>query len=179
MTQWLPNAVCFQLVWVAAVGGASNGWWWAGPLALAAFAAWQLPASRSRRADLMLMMGAAVAGFAIDTLWVQLDLMRFTTPLPWPGVAPVWIVALWMGFALTLNHSLAALKRHLGLASLLGLVGGPLAYGIAARAWSAVDFSEPVWIALSALALAWGAITPLLLVMATRLEPSPPLALSR
>ena len=32
---WLPNAIAFQLVWLAAVGGAGRGWWWSGPLALA------------------------------------------------------------------------------------------------------------------------------------------------
>jgi hypothetical protein len=171
MKGWVANALCFQLVWLASVGGAARGWWWAGPLAVVAFAAWQLPTSRWPRADLLLMFGAAVLGFLIDTLWVRLDLMRFTTPLPWSGLAPVWIVALWMGFALTLNHSLAGLKRHLWLAAALGVVGGPLAYGVAERAWHAVQFAQPSWIAYAALALAWGAVTPLLLVAARRLDP--------
>lgn len=175
MKTWLPNAICFQLVWLAAVGGAAQGWWWAGPAALLAFAAWQVPLSRRPGVDVGLMLGAAALGFATDTLWVQLGLMRFSTPLPWSGVAPVWIVALWMGFALTLNHSLASLKRHLALAALLGVLGGPLAYAVADRAWSAVDLAEPTWSVLLALALAWGAITPLLLRAATRFDPGAPL----
>jgi hypothetical protein len=176
---WLPNAISFQLVWLAAVAGAARGWWWAGPLALAAFAAWQLPLSGGRRADLLLMLMTAALGFAIDTLWVKLELMRFTTPLPSAQLAPVWIVALWMGFALTLNHSLAALKRHLWLAAALGLIGGPIAYGVAEGAWSAVQFGRPAWIVLGALALAWAAVTPLLLVLARRLEHVPVVALAR
>lgn len=171
MKGWLANAVCFQAVWLAAVAGAARGWWWAGPLALLVFAAWQLPLSHGPRADLLLMAVVAAVGFAIDSLWVQLDLMRFRTALPWEGLAPVWIVALWMGFALTLNHSLAGLKRHLGLAAALGLVGGPLAYGIAERAWDAVDLHADAWPALGALALAWGVVTPLLLLLARRLDP--------
>lgn len=170
MKGWLANAVCFQLVWLAAVGGAARGWWWAGPLALMVFAAWQVPTSPWPRADLLLMLGAAVLGLLIDTLWVQLGLMRFTTPAPWAGLAPVWIVAMWMGFALTLNHSLAGLKRHLGLATMLGVVGGPLAYGVAERAWHAVQFAPPSWVVFVALALAWGLVTPLLLFAARRLD---------
>jgi hypothetical protein len=170
MKHWLPNAICFQLVWLAAVGGAAQGWWWAGPIALVLFAAWQLPASRSPRSDMALMLGTAVLGFLIDSAWVWFDLMRFTTPLPWAGFAPVWIVALWMGFALTLNHSLAGLKTHLWLAGALGIVGGPLAYAVAHRAWQAVDFTQPEWIVFVALALAWGAVTPLLLVAARQLD---------
>jgi hypothetical protein len=119
------------------------------------------------------MLAAAVLGFAIDSLWVKLDLMHFSTPLPWAGLAPIWIVSLWMGFALTLNHSLRRLKQHLGWAAVLGLLGGPLAYAIAARAWLAVELVDPHWIALSALALAWGVLTPLLLLFAVRLDPPP------
>jgi hypothetical protein len=176
VSRWLPNAICFQLVWLAAVGGAAQGWWWAGPAAVAAFAAWQLPLSRWPRADALLMLGTAALGFLIDTLWVQLALMRFTTPLPWAGLAPVWIVALWMGFALTLNHSLAGLKPHLWWAALLGVVGGPLAYGVAERAWSAVALAQPAWQPLAALALAWGLVTPLLLLAARRLVVAPEVA---
>lgn len=174
MRSWLPNAICFQLVWLASVGGAAQGWWWAGPLAVVAFAAWQLPLSRAPRADALLMLVAAGVGIVIDTLWIQLDLMRFTTPLPWSGVAPIWIVSLWMGFALTLNHSLASLKRHLGLAAALGILGGPLAYWGAERAWEAVELGSSTWMVFGALAVAWGAVTPLLLLLAIRLEPRDP-----
>lgn len=170
MSRWLPNALCFQVVWIAAVGGAARGWWWAGPLALAVFAAWQLSSSAWPRSDAMLMLGSATLGFAIDSAWVWLDLMHFTTALPWSGFAPVWIVAMWMGFALTLNHSLAALKRRLWLAAALGVAGGPLAYAIAQQAWRAVEFAQPAWLVLSALAVAWGLVTPLLLAAARRLE---------
>lgn len=170
MKAWLPNAISFQLVWLATVAGAARGWWWAGPVALIAFAAWQLPLSRGPRADALLMLGTAALGFSIDTLWVRLELMRFITPLPSTTLAPVWIVALWMGFALTLNHSLAALKHRLWLAALLGLIGGPIAYGVAEGAWAAVEFSQPAWIALAALGLAWATVTPLLLMAARRLD---------
>lgn len=173
MKHWLPNAIGFQLVWFAAVAGAAKGWWWSGPLALLGFAAWQLSASRGRRADLLLMLGAAVLGFLIDSLWVRLDMMRFSAPLPWSGVAPIWIVAMWMGFALTLNHSLAGLKSHLWLAALLGLVGGPLAYGVAEHHWSAVTLGAPSWRVLLVLGMAWAIVTPLLLRAAMRLDPRP------
>ena len=52
----------------------------------------------------------------------------------------------------------------------LGVVGGPVAYAIAAHAWHAVELREPAWLAYAALALAWGVLTPLLLQVARRLE---------
>lgn len=166
MRHWLPNAIGFQLVWVAAVGGAGQGWWWAGPLALAVFAAWQLSSSPRPGTDLRLMLGAGALGFGIDSAWVQAGLMSFATPMPSAAMAPIWIVALWMGFALTLNHSLASLQRHLAAAAMLGVAGGPLAYYAAERAWHAVEIAGPSWIAYLALAVAWGVVTPLLLLAA-------------
>ncbi len=170
---WLPNALGFQIVWCAAVGGAAAGLWWAGPLALAVFAALQLAFSRVRSADLKLMAIAAVLGFAVDSLWVQLGWIAFGAPQPWAAAAPVWIVAMWVGFALTLNHSLAALKRHPAIAIAFGVVGGPLAYWIAASVWHAARI-DGGWLPYIALAVSWGAITPLLLRLADRLVGAPP-----
>jgi hypothetical protein len=170
MKAWLPNMLAFQATWLAAVGGAGRGWWWCGPLALAVFAAWQLPASRWPRADALLMLVAGIVGFGLDTLWVRLGLIEFAQPMPWVHVAPAWIVALWMGFALTLNHSMAVLKTRPAAAMVLGALGGPLAYVVAQNAWQATTLSQPAWQPLLALALAWGVLTPLLLALATRFQ---------
>lgn len=169
----IANAVSFQLVWFATVAGAAQGLWWAGPLAALLFAAWQVPLSDAPRADLKLMAIAAMAGFAIDTALVFGGLLVFTTPVPWDWAAPVWIVALWVAFALTLNHSLSSLKRRPGLAIALGLLGGPLAYWIAARAWNAVELNGSALVALAAIGLIWAIITPLLLALAERLRLQP------
>jgi hypothetical protein len=164
MKTWLPNLIGFQLVWIASVGGAAQGWWWAGPAALALFAGWQLAVTAVRASDLRLMLFCATLGFAVDSLWVQAGFMRFEAPLPDPRLAPVWIVAMWTGFGLTVNHSLSGLKPHPLLGGMLGLLGGPLAYWAAERAWGAVQISASVWPFL-ALAVAWALITPLLLYL--------------
>lgn len=166
----LANIVCFQLVWMVAVGGAAHGLWWAGPVAVVLFAAWQLPLSPAPRADLKLMIIIAGAGFVIDSALVLSGLLTFRTPVPWQFAAPAWIVALWAAFALTLNHSMEALKHRPLLAVLLGLLGGPLAYWVAARVWSAVELNASTLLSLSVIGVVWALITPLLLVLAERLK---------
>lgn len=168
--RWLPNALAFQCVWLACVAGAGRGHAWSGPLALLVFAAWQLSVSRTARADAQLMVLAALVGFVVDSAWIWFGWMQFAQPWPSVHAAPVWIVALWMAFALTLNHSLAGLKPHPWPAALLGVLGGPLAYLVAADAWDAVVLGEPRWQPLLALAIAWGLLTPALLACATRLQ---------
>jgi hypothetical protein len=164
----IANAVSFQLVWIAAVAGAANGIWWSGPLAALLFAAWQLPLSPCPRADLKLMAAAAALGFAIDSLLVYFDLLVFQSPVPWPQAAPIWIVSMWIAFALTLNHSLSSLKRHPLLAVALGLLGGPLAYWVAATAWNAVDLNGSVLLPLLVIGIVWALVTPMLLGLAER-----------
>jgi hypothetical protein len=167
----IANVVCFQLVWLATVAGAANGLWWAGPVAVLLFAAWQVPFGGSPRADLLLMLIAAIAGFVIDTALVMGGLLKFQTAVPWDFAAPIWIVALWVSFALTLNHSMDGLKRRPLIAIALGLFGGPLAYWLADSVWHAVSLDGGgLTTALVALGLIWGVVTPLLLSLAERLR---------
>jgi hypothetical protein len=171
----LINAVLFQITWVAAVAGAGYGHWWPGLAALALFAAWQLRDPATRAADLRLLAWALLIGLLVDTLWVQAGMLTFATPLPWAGLAPVWIMVLWAGFSLTINHSLRALKPRPLLAAGLGLIGGPLAYWIASSAWGAAQIHWPLWQALLALGIAWGLLTPLLCRLGSRPAPPGPL----
>lgn len=165
----IVNAVLFQICWIAFVGGAARGWWWAGFVVLAVFAAWQLRTTAWPRADLAMVFVSAVLGFAMDSALVQAGLLHYVAPIPWPSMAPLWMVGLWMAFALTLNHSLTFLRRNWPLAFVIGAIAGPFAYWVAGRAWQAVTFHEPASRAYIALAIAWGVLTPLLSWMALRL----------
>ena len=127
------NAVLFQCVWFACVAGAGAGYWWTGLPALALLAAWQLRVSQWPRADAALLACAVLLGFLVDSALALGGWLSYAAPLPWAGLAPAWIVVLWAGFALTVNHSLAFLKRSFALAVLFGAIGGPLAYFGAAR----------------------------------------------
>lgn len=172
MKSWLPNLLGFQIVWLAAVAGAGMGLWWSGVLALLVFATLQLAFSARRGADLRLMGAAAAIGLLLDSAWIWSGLVVFATPLPFAWLAPIWIMVLWLAFALTLNHSMASLQGHPWIAAALGAVGGPLAYYIAAHAWQAANVNEPAWPAYLALGVAWGIVTPLLLAMASHLAPT-------
>jgi len=73
---------------------------------------------------------------------------------------------MWMLFATTLNVSLRWLQPRLGLAALLGMIAGPLAYYAGARL-GGVSFSAPA-AALCAVAAVWTLVLPMLLIIASR-----------
>mgnify|MGYP002777180360 CR=1 FL=1 len=165
----LLNAIFFQMTWVASVGGAAQGYWWAGLVALTLFAVWQFRVTQWPRADFALMCLACLLGLVIDSAFIQMGLLRFTDPVPFAELAPIWILGMWMGFALTLNHSLRWFRRRLLLGAVFGLIGGPLAYYVAEKQFEAVRFIGEPWIVLATLGLTWAVATPVLLKLSEQL----------
>ncbi|MGN6112691.1 MAG: DUF2878 domain-containing protein [Luteimonas sp.] len=167
---WWGNLLGYQACWFVAVVAAGRGAWWPGPLAAAAFAAWQLAAAtpEARRRAVRVAGCALLAGAIIDGLLARAGALHFAaaTPAVPPGGAPAWILGLWLAFAMTLPVSLAFLQRRMALASVLGAVGAPLAYLGAARGWNAVAFAVPAWPVLVALCCAWAIALPLLAAIA-------------
>jgi hypothetical protein len=161
----LTNFVGYQAVWFIAVLGAARGTPWPAVAALVAFAGWQLVVSVVRSSDLKLMALALLCGLLLDGALAMSGLLRYAAPAPAvpAGGAPLWILALWLSFALTLNHSLAWLRGRPGAAVLLGALCGPLAYVAAERMAGVVVFGAPRGLAASALAAGW-ALALLLLV---------------
>ena len=174
----VANALGFQVVWFATVAGAGSGRAWAGPVAVAVFALATLAFSSERRGDLALLAAALPFGFALDSVWVRLGLMEFASPWPSSDWAPLWILSLWAGFALTVNHSLSFVCERPALAIVLGAIGGPLAYVAAERAFGAVALAAPTPIVVGILGAAWALTVPLLGLAAARLArpagPVPP-----
>ncbi len=144
MSFWL-SLLGYQAVWFAAVIGAGHGLVWPGVLGMLTYALAQLVLARNLRVDLGLMSAGLVFGFLLDGAIIRAGLASYASGWPDLQLAPAWILALWITFALTFSQSLRHLQQRLWLAALLGLVGGPLAYLGAARGWHVVSFAEPTW----------------------------------
>ncbi|GMU44996.1 MAG: DUF2878 domain-containing protein [Xanthomonadales bacterium] len=170
MSIWL-NLVLFQLGWVATVAGAGLGYWWAGPLSLLVLAAVVFRLTPWPRTDLALLCAACLLGLVIDSAYLQFGLLRFAEPVPFDGLAPIWILGMWMSFALTLNHSMRFFQGRPIATGLLGLVGGPLAYWVAGSKFAAVEMLGDTRIGYAAIGIVWGLVTPLLVALASRWLP--------
>ena len=164
----LVNFVLFQIGWFACVLGAAHGMPGAGVAAALVVVAWHLARAPRPRPELTLLVIAAVIGFAWDTALVALGWIEYPNGTLIPGTAPIWIVAMWVVFATTLNVSLGWLKRSLPLALLFGAVGGPLAY-VAGGKLGGLSFLQQTP-ALVALSIGWAFLTPLLLRIADRCD---------
>lgn len=162
----LLNFLGFQLGWFACVLGGAWGWPWLGVLVAAAVIGLHLRRAERPWSEAALIGLSGLIGFAADSALTGLGLLRFPSGQFHPLLAPYWMVALWMVFATTLNSSLRWLQPRWGLAALLGLIGGPLAYEAGARL-GGVSFDRPP-LSLAAVAGVWLVATPLLLLIANR-----------
>ena len=143
------------------------------PAVVLAFAIWEIPRSRSPRRELALVATAAVIGLVVDSSYLRLGLLSYPQHGPLEPLAPVWIVALWVGFALTLNHSLAWMQGSRFFSAALGGISGAFSFWIGAKVWGAAEFVAPPALVLTVLALVWSIIIPALLAIARRLAACP------
>lgn len=113
------------------------------------------------------MLAAVVLGVGVE--WFHtgvgiLDLLGHQTG----SAPPIWILGLWLQFATTLHFSLGWLSKRYLLATLLGLIGGPLAF-LGGERLGAAAFGDPRALSLGVIALAWAIALPVLVRSADRL----------
>lgn len=166
----LANVLGYQLVWFACVAGAAANRTWPGLLAALAFTGLTLCFGGRWRQDLGMLVLVLPLGLALDSSFVLLGAMSYSPPATLPALLPAWIAAIWLAFAMTLNHSLAFMRRRVQLASVLGLVAAPLAYWGASRGFGVVHFAEPRLLVMAALGLSWAILLPSLYLLDSRLH---------
>lgn len=164
----LVNFALFQLAWFACVLGGANGIPFAGTAAVAIAVAVHLRFAARPYTELRLLGIVALIGAAWDSMVVSTGLMTYPSGMFLPGIAPHWIIAMWVNFAVTLNVSMGWLKGRTLLAAIFGGLGGPLAYLTGFKLGGVVipDF----WLGLGIQGLGWAMIMPLLLVLADRFD---------
>lgn len=144
---------------------------WFGPIVIAAwliphlyFSANKVPA----REDLVLILASAAIGYLLDSILVLAGFMTFpeSTRLGWPST--LWMVALWMGFAATLNGCMSWLKGRYLLGILTGAIFAPLAYR-AGVYFDALKLDHG-GLSLAAVALTWSLAMAMLLYLQARLS---------
>jgi len=164
----IVNIVAFQAVWFASVIGAASGVPWLGAVLLVPFALWQLSVSDDPAYDRRAVILLCLAGALIDSIYPLAGMLGYVAPWPVPGLAPAWLVLMWINLGLTLNHSLAWLRgRHL-LASAFGGIGGGLSYYAGYRL-GAMEMYWPTPLAVGLIGLVWAAALPVMYAVLDRM----------
>ena len=167
MPLMLQNFILFQAGWFACVlGGASAEYMWAGTVVAAVIVAVHLARATNLRSEALLVLLTAAVGTAWDSGLMMAGLYTFHNGAVVSGLIPVWMIAMWLLFATTLNVSMTWMKGRYLLAAIFGAIGGPVAY-YAGHRLGAVDFNNTS-MTMIAVAVGWSIIMPTLMLLTTR-----------
>ena len=167
----IVNFVIFQVAWMSSVIGGAQQMPWLGPLAVAVALAVHLRFARKPFEEILLVLSCAVLGASFDSVLVAAGWVTYKSGLFSDYLAPYWIITMWMLFATTLNVSMRWLRGRPKLAAFFGLYGGPAAY-LAGQALGGIILVNQV-AALTALALGWAVMMPLLMWLSEHLDGMP------
>ncbi|MBE0584688.1 MAG: DUF2878 domain-containing protein [Desulfofustis sp.] len=156
---WLINLLIYNLVWlICVVGGNSMAW-----LGLVLVAGHFL-ISPTRRQDALLAAAVLAVGVVVDGVLSGIGFFSF---IPDQFPIPLWLAVIWLALATLPNHSLGWMKRRPVLSALFGTLGGPLAYWGGARL-GAATLNWPLFESLLLLAVVWGLLWPLIMLLSTK-----------
>ena len=175
MNPKLINFITFQVGWFGCVLSAAHNIPWLGVMLVIAIVGLHVIWATSPAREAQLVLLAVLFGIVFDSLLVSSGWVQYTSGMVLSNMAPYWIIAMWALFATTLNSSMSWLRSKLLLASVLGVIFGPLSY-MAGQRLGAIDIVDTNKAAI-ALALAWSVAMPMLMYAAGRPgKPKPKMA---
>jgi len=167
----LANIVVFQVAWLLSVIGGAQQMPWLGPVVALIAMALHLRVARKPFEEVLLVLSCGLIGAGFDSMLVAAGWVTYKAGLFSDFLAPYWIITMWMLFAMTLNVSMRWLRGKPRLAALLGFYGGPASY-IAGQALGGIVLINQV-AALTALAIGWAVMMPMLMWLAENLDGMP------
>jgi len=157
-----------QGAWFAAVVGAAHGLPWIGPVLVGAWVAFALTRSSAPRRKALVLLLAGLFGYLADSALVLGGKLAFPPQSGLGGPDSLWMVSLWVSFALTLEGAPARLLRRTWLAVLLGGVAGPIAYASGVKLGAA---ELPAADSALFVGLVWAVAMPVLALLARKGAP--------
>jgi hypothetical protein len=165
----LINLAFFQAIWFATVIGAADDVLWYGLLGLLGFLTIHPFISLTAKTDFQLAGIAVLLGLITETVIVRTHILEYSYNMPFPRLAPAWILILWANMALTINGCLGWLHERYALAAILGAVGGAGSYFGGIKLGAATT-DLPIFISLGLIALVYACVIPALLYIARLLN---------
>ena len=155
MHRTLISALQFQVAWFFCVLVPN-------PVALAVFTLanlWlHLRVVANLERESLWLLSVWCAGVLLDSVLFGSGLFANNDGSVWP---PLWLLFLWLNFAMALRYCFAFLQKNLWVTAALGAIAGPSSYFSGAYLNGGVTLAEPVAVSLSVLAVVWALFLPL------------------
>lgn len=160
------NLSLFKIGWLIVVFSAAAGLAEVGAATVALIALVHLVRARRIGSELALLFIAGCIGLIWESIVVQGGFLTYPTAGTNAGLAPYWIVAMWVLFATTLNVGMKWLRKNLFVAALAGAICGPLSF-LAGQQAGAVTLGDN---AILVIGLGWAVLLPAVTIIAAAFD---------
>jgi hypothetical protein len=155
----VANFFLFQLGWFGCL--LLNGFW---PLLLVVsilcFHFGLLLPKSQWRSEIQLLLKVLCVGACIEIVYLRVGiLVRLDGSL----LPPLWLLLIWLLFAMTFNHSLLWLRNRLYIAAIFAAIAAPCSYYAGASMNSLMSLNSSTIFSLLSISLSWALVFPLLL----------------
>ena len=155
------NIVGFYIGWWGCILGSSNGYPYIGPLLTLVFIIIHGKYFIGNAKELQLIVIVGLVGTIVDSC------LFFSQSFVYAGaysenlfIAPLWITAMWAGFAATVNHSMTFFKGKWILMIVAGAIFGPAAY-YTGEGFGAITFQLTPLFSTLIIGAVWAVAMPL------------------
>ncbi len=158
------NFLGLQATWAACAYGATHSIPTLGVIVGVTYIALHMMLTKTRRQDLLIILGVSLIGISIDYINTFLGIILFSEENITSLLIPFWLMTLWIVFSLMLPHSLNWLGKNMKLAFLLGGLGGSSSYWLGHKL-GALTLSEPLLQSIVILFIEWAIICPIAFIL--------------
>lgn len=156
--------ISYYLVWFGAVMSAAAGNVWLGFLIAVVFSiiAWQMIRQQLTLSVTFYRVTVIITacGFIVDSYFAASGIIHFHAAWPTAKLAPLWILGIWLYFAMVYQICLPLLHHRYVLLSLFSLLGFPMSYWAGGRL-GAADFPYGIY-SLTFIGCVWALLLPLI-----------------
>ena len=164
------NFIFFQLNWFACVLGANSPYPWLFPIFTLVYTWYYLSHLSHYKTEKKLIAFVLAVALAWELSVQWLDVMNYKGQMVNLASTPIWIYALWLGFALTLNHSMKWISSVRWAPPILGAIFGPLTY-LAGAKFGSVSFTN-LNFSIIYTSISWAILFTVVVMYSSRLRES-------
>ena len=123
---------------------------------------------KNKKKESIFLILAGTIGLVVDSFKAFSGFITYNGTFV-ENFAPLWIIAMWVGFASTINHSGDWVKQRYVIAMFLGVIFGPLNYLFGNR-MEALSLNWDLTFSVIILSIVWGGAVPLLYFLAHKIN---------
>lgn len=156
------NFILFQLLWISCIFGVAYQEITPALVVFGIMLIYHCLPKVRKPGDFKIVILCSLLGFVLDSLLAYWQMVDYFYDFGYDNVAPFWIIMLWVGFGLALNHSMSWMFKNVKLAYGFVAIGPALSY-FSAQKIGAVVINNTVY-SLTIASILWIMVFTVILV---------------